>query len=89
MALCTTGSGELFSWSNTRAFGKASSYGRKHSLPQRFCRLNFNGGDVQDLQDEFVQDQGGELPIANNVSCVPCHYYAGRGQLPALRKAAT
>ena len=73
---------------NTRASGKASSYGRKHGLSQHFCRLNFNGGNVPDLQNEFIQDQGGKLQIANHVSGVPCHYAPGRGQLPAMRKAA-
>jgi hypothetical protein len=58
-------------------------------LSQRFCRLNFNGGNVQDLQNEFIQDQGGQLQITNDVSGVPRHYTSGRGQLPAMRKAAT
>jgi hypothetical protein len=68
--------------------GKASSYGHKYSLSQHFCWLNFNGGNVPDLQNEFIQDQGGQLQIANNVSGVPCHYTPGRCQLPAMRKAA-
>jgi hypothetical protein len=90
MALCTTVSGGfILLVKNTRAFGKASSYGPEHSLSQRFCRLNFNGGNVQDLQNEFIQDQGGQLQITNHVSGVPRHYTPGRGQLPALRKAAT
>jgi hypothetical protein len=68
--------------------GKACSYGREHRLSQHLCRLNFNGGNVQDLQNEFIQDHGGELQVTNNVSGVPCHYTQGRGQLPALRKTA-
>jgi hypothetical protein len=56
-------------------------------LPQHFCRLNFNGGNVSNLQNEFVQDKSGELQVANHVSCVPRHYGTGRGQLPTLRKA--
>jgi len=71
-----------------RALGKASSYGHEHRLPQHFCRLNFNGGNVSDLQNESVQDKSGKLQIANHVSCVPRYYGAGGGQLPALRKAA-
>jgi hypothetical protein len=66
---------------------KASSYGRKHRLPQHFCRRNFNGGNVPDLQNEFSQDRGGKLQIANHVSGVPCHYTPGRCQLPAMRQA--
>jgi hypothetical protein len=73
---------------NTRAWGRLVSYGREHRLSQYFCRLNFNGGNVPDLQNEFIQDQGGQLQIANNVSGVPCHYIQGRGQLPPLRQAA-
>jgi hypothetical protein len=57
-------------------------------LSQHFCRLNFHGGNVSNLQNEFVQDKSCKLQIANHVSCVPRHYGTGRGQLPALRKAA-
>ena len=88
MALCTTESGEIILLVDIRALGKASSYGHEHRLPQHFCRLNFHGGNVSDLQNEFVQDKSGELQIANHVSCVPRHHGAGRGQLSALRKAA-
>jgi hypothetical protein len=77
----------LSSLVDIRALGKASSYGYEHRLPQHFCRLNFHGGNVSNLQNEFVQDKSGELQIANHVSCVPRHYGTGRGQLPALRKA--
>ncbi len=68
--------------------GKASSYGRKHGLPQHFCRFNFNGGNVPDLQNEFIQNWSGKLQITNHVSGVPCRYAQGRRQLPAMRKAA-
>jgi hypothetical protein len=88
MALCTTESGEIILLVDIRALGKASSYGHEHRLHQRFRRLNFHGGNVSDLQNEFVQDKSGELQIANHVSCVPRHYGTGRGKLPALRKAA-
>jgi hypothetical protein len=68
--------------------GKASSYGRKHRLPQHFCRFNFNGGNVPDLQNEFNQNWSGKLQITNHVSGVPCHYTQGRSQLPAMRQTA-
>ena len=88
MALCTTESGGISSLVDIRALGRLLLYGYEHRLSQHFCRLNFNGGNVSNLQNEFVQDKSGELQIANHVSCVPRHYGTGRGQLPALRKAA-
>jgi len=88
MALCTTESGGIILLIDICAFEKALSYGYEHRLSQRFCRLNFHGGNVSNLQNEFVQNKSGELQIANHVSCVPRHYGTGRGQLPALRKAA-
>jgi hypothetical protein len=88
MALCTTESGGIILLGRYPRTGKASAYGYEHRLSQHFCRLNFNGGNVSNLQNEFVQDKSGELQIANHVSCVPRRYGTGRGQLPALRKAA-
>jgi hypothetical protein len=68
--------------------GRLLCYGRKHGLPQHFCRFNFNGGNVPDLQNEFIQVQGGQLQVTNYVPGVPCHYIQGRGQLPAMWQAA-
>jgi hypothetical protein len=79
MALCTTASGGIILLVDIRALGKAPSYGYEHRLSQHFCRLNFNGGNVSNLQNEFVQDKSGKLQIANHVSCVPRYYGAGRG----------
>lgn len=63
------------------------SYGSEYGLSQPVRCADFNSRNVSHLQNEFVQDKSGELQIANHVSCVPRYYGAGRGQLPALRKA--
>ena len=67
---------------------KVVLYGSQHDLSQRFCRPDFNGRDVSNLQNEFVQDKSGQLQVTNHVSGVPRHYAPGGGELPALRKAA-
>lgn len=79
---------EMVGHSLDHKLGRVVLYGSQYSLSQRVRCPDFHGRYVSDIQNEFVQDQGGGIQIANDVSCVPCHHGPGRGQLPALRKAA-
>jgi hypothetical protein len=68
--------------------GKVVLYGSEYGLSQRFCRLDFNGRDVQALQNANGWGKSGKLQITNNVSGMPRHYSPRGSELPALWKAA-
>ena len=40
---------------------KVVLYGPQHDLSKHFCRPDFNGRNVSDLQNEFIQGGDGEL----------------------------
>jgi len=56
-------------------------------LDRRFCRTNFDGGNVPDLQNENGPDPGGELQITDHVSILRLHHGALQSQLHALWQA--
>ena len=66
--------------------GKVVFYGPEYGLSQRFCCPDFNGRNVQDLQDANGPGRSGQVRVSNDLSGVPGDYGQVRGELPALWK---